>query len=369
MKIVKTKSSRINGTSYHGIDFEATPNQLIEAFGPADYDGNDGSDKTNFEWSLELLNEDQCPGEGIVFTVYDWKEYRPLDGDEMVHWHIGAHSTCDSIDALDTVLQCVEVAKYVYKQEMSRFERPNEKLVAAAKKYKEVLRPKEAKPSEVEEYLKSKGFRYGYTVIESLPGVRTGMVIFNHDFKSEFEIPSELFLNEISLMGYQVLRAKELAPYRHPRSQRPKGYVKQTLVDRMIADGNKGISYTDVIKHLLKIEHGEDYVYDYKSSDRGWFSDAFYGNSGKGYLINGAGICGIYKNDGKYYAKYYTKQEKVAYATNRLASTLKRLANYYVAESQWFTREEYERSKKQALSSYKRSIESAKNMKPNTHGK
>lgn len=360
MQIVKTKSSRLNGTSYHGIDFEATPNQLIAAFGPADYDGNDGSDKTNFDWDLELLDDDQCPGEGIVFTVYDWKEYRPLDGDEMVHWHIGAHSASDSIIAVDAVLQCVEVPNYVYKQEMSRFDRPNEKLVAAAKKYKEVLRPTEAKPSEVEKYLESNGVLRGYTVIESLTGVRTGVVIFYYDVKSEIENHQEI-VKAIARMGYQVLQAEELAPYRHPKSQRPKGYVKQTLVDRMIADGNKGISYTDVIKHLLKIEHGEDYVYDRNSSDRGWFSDGF--NRGNGYLVSGAGTCGLVKQNGKYYAKYYTKLEKVEYATNRLANTLQRLANYYVAESPWFTREEYERSKKQALSSYKRSIESAKNMK------
>lgn len=352
MKIIKTRSSRLNGTSYHGIDFEATPNQLIAAFGDPSHACNDGSDKVNLEWDLELLDDDQKPGEGIVFSVYDWKEYRSLSMDEKVDWHIGAHSTSDSIYAVDAVLQVITDAKYIY--------RPNDKLVEAAKKYKEVLRPTEAKPSEVEEYLESKGVLRGYTVIESLTGVRTGVVIFYYDVKSEVNNFKEI-VNAVSRMGYQVLQAEELAPYRNPKSQRPKGYVKQTLVDRMIADGNKGISYTDVIKHLLKIEHGEDYVYDRNSSDRGWFSDGFYG--GKGYLVSGAGICGIYKNDGKYYAKYYTKQEKVEYATNRLASTLKRLANYYVAESPWFTREELERSKKQALSSYKRSIESAKNMK------
>lgn len=357
MKIVKTNSSRLNGTSFHGIEFTATPNQLVAAFGPADYDGNDGSDKTNFYWDLELLEDDQKPGQGIVFTVYDWKEYRSLNMDEKVTWHIGAHSTSDSIDALDAVLEVLDDAKYVY--------RPNDKLVEAAKKYKAVLRPTEAKPSEVEKFLKRNGVLRGYTVIESLTGVRTGKVIFYYDVKSEVENYEEI-VTAVSLMGYQVLQAEELAPYRNPKHTRPKGYVKQTLVDRMIADGNKGITYTEVIKHLLKIDRGEDYVYDRNSPDRGWFSDGF--NRGNGYLMRGSGTCGIYKKDGKYFAKYYTKQEKIAYATKRLADTLQRLANYYVAESPWFTSEEYERCKKQALSSYKRSIEYTKNMKikPNT---
>jgi hypothetical protein len=31
--------------------------------------------------------------EGEVFTVYDWKEGRVLDEDELIEWHIGGHSS------------------------------------------------------------------------------------------------------------------------------------------------------------------------------------------------------------------------------------------------------------------------------------
>jgi hypothetical protein len=37
---------------------------------------------------------------GEVFTVYDWKYYRPLGEEEMVEWHIGGHSGGVTADAL-----------------------------------------------------------------------------------------------------------------------------------------------------------------------------------------------------------------------------------------------------------------------------
>jgi hypothetical protein len=60
-------------------------NQLIKVLGEPDYDGNTGEDKTNFEWDMELDS-------GDVFTVYDWKEYRMIDIDEEIEWHIGGRS-------------------------------------------------------------------------------------------------------------------------------------------------------------------------------------------------------------------------------------------------------------------------------------
>jgi hypothetical protein len=46
---------------------------------------NDGEDKVNFEWEMET-------DDGDVFTVYDWKEYRSLNENEMIEWHIGGHN-------------------------------------------------------------------------------------------------------------------------------------------------------------------------------------------------------------------------------------------------------------------------------------
>ena len=46
-----TKQSA-SGTSFHGVKFKATPQQLINLF-PNSYDEqNDGRDKTNFDFTL-----------------------------------------------------------------------------------------------------------------------------------------------------------------------------------------------------------------------------------------------------------------------------------------------------------------------------
>jgi hypothetical protein len=45
--------------------------------------------------------------EGEVFTIYDWKEYRPLQRDEYVTWHIGAKSKSVSNDAERELLKAL----------------------------------------------------------------------------------------------------------------------------------------------------------------------------------------------------------------------------------------------------------------------
>ncbi len=92
--MAKKTNSSTNGTSFHDVTFKATVNQLINAFGEPDYDGNTGEDKVNFVWDMET-------DEGDVFTIYDWKHYRKLDLDEIIEWHIGAHSRMISWDAQD----------------------------------------------------------------------------------------------------------------------------------------------------------------------------------------------------------------------------------------------------------------------------
>lgn len=82
MKISQTDRSPV-GTSFHGQTIVTTYAALAIAVGAPDYECNDGSDKCNFNWTLEL--ED-----GTLFTIYDWKEYRQLGQDELVEWHIGA---------------------------------------------------------------------------------------------------------------------------------------------------------------------------------------------------------------------------------------------------------------------------------------
>ena len=95
----KTKKST-SGTSFHDVTFKASVNQLIGIFGePTIYD-NRGEYKCNFEWDLETFN-------GDVFTVYDWKEYRKIEMDEIIEWHIGAFSQSISLNAKEEVVNAL----------------------------------------------------------------------------------------------------------------------------------------------------------------------------------------------------------------------------------------------------------------------
>jgi hypothetical protein len=87
-----------DGTSFFGTTIRATVNQLISAFGDPTMDSNWGDDKVNFEWEMET--ED-----GEVFTIYDWKEGRPLGLDEYVVWHIGAMNKSVCNTAEDEILE------------------------------------------------------------------------------------------------------------------------------------------------------------------------------------------------------------------------------------------------------------------------
>ena len=88
-----------DGTSFHGVTIRATVDQLTKAFGEPD-DNNTGEDKVNFVWDMET-------DEGEVFTIYDWKEYRPIGKDEFVTWHIGAKSKSDSNVAEREILKAL----------------------------------------------------------------------------------------------------------------------------------------------------------------------------------------------------------------------------------------------------------------------
>lgn len=79
-----TKKSAV-GTSFHNTTILCTPNELKHYLGEPTYDDNCGDDKVNLEW----VCEDKL---GNVFTIYDWKEYRPLSWDEKVNWHIGGNN-------------------------------------------------------------------------------------------------------------------------------------------------------------------------------------------------------------------------------------------------------------------------------------
>jgi hypothetical protein len=94
------RSNNTGGTSFHGVTLTTTPQQLIDALGEPQYFSNDGSDKTNMDYSLETEDE-------IAFTIYDWKEYRPLQMDETIEFHIGGFSYSQSVEAKNEVLRLI----------------------------------------------------------------------------------------------------------------------------------------------------------------------------------------------------------------------------------------------------------------------
>ena len=100
----KKTYKNVNGTSFQDVTFKASVNQLINAFGEPTIQDNTGEDKVNFEWDMETEN-------GDVFTTYDWKEYRKLDLNEQIEWHIGSFSKGNSLDAQSEVLK--ELGNYV----------------------------------------------------------------------------------------------------------------------------------------------------------------------------------------------------------------------------------------------------------------
>ena len=98
---MKQTDKSANGTSFHNHTFSATVGDLRKALGEPYCEQNDGEDKVNFEWIMET--ED-----GTVFTVYDWKEYRQLDENEDIEWHIGGRSGLTTGKALSEITKALD---------------------------------------------------------------------------------------------------------------------------------------------------------------------------------------------------------------------------------------------------------------------
>jgi hypothetical protein len=78
---MKSTLKSLSGTSFHMSTVKATLNELKQVLGEVHFT-NDFEDKVQNEWLMEL--ED-----GSVFSVYDWKEYRSYDDNEVIEWHLG----------------------------------------------------------------------------------------------------------------------------------------------------------------------------------------------------------------------------------------------------------------------------------------
>ena len=82
---MKHTTKEANGTSFHNTTIETTLTELIRVCGEPLYTTNDGEYKVNYEFNMET-------DAGDIFTIYDWKEYRPIAKDEVIEWHIGGKS-------------------------------------------------------------------------------------------------------------------------------------------------------------------------------------------------------------------------------------------------------------------------------------
>lgn len=100
----KKTTQSTDGTSFQGVTILTSVQNLINTFGEPTVQDNTGEDKVNFEWDMETEN-------GDVFTIYDWKEYRKIDLDEQIEWHIGSHSRDISGEAQYEVMR--ELGNYV----------------------------------------------------------------------------------------------------------------------------------------------------------------------------------------------------------------------------------------------------------------
>jgi hypothetical protein len=92
MKTTLNITDNIGGTSWYGLTLIATPNEIIKALEEPHFVDENVGEKVSLEWDYET--ED-----GLVFTIYDWKEYlqpSALHRDSFYKFHIGVKESTDN---------------------------------------------------------------------------------------------------------------------------------------------------------------------------------------------------------------------------------------------------------------------------------
>lgn len=96
MTLKQPTSVNYTSTSFHGVAIQTSPSALIELCEVLDieyHENNTGEDKCNFDFDFYVPEED------LHFTVYDWKEYQPLNLYSSYEFHIGAKDQASSFKA------------------------------------------------------------------------------------------------------------------------------------------------------------------------------------------------------------------------------------------------------------------------------
>jgi hypothetical protein len=96
--MIENKYTNADGTSSYRVEIGSTVSRLKEVLGEPYSEQNDGRDKVNFEWLLTLNGTDPI-------TVYDWKQYREIDEDEFIDFHIGGKSLASTEQAKEEILK------------------------------------------------------------------------------------------------------------------------------------------------------------------------------------------------------------------------------------------------------------------------
>ena len=94
-KTTLTRTNNISGTSYYGATIISSVNKIAEALGEPHYEDRCVDEKVSVEWDFETEN-------GVVFTIYDWKEYSCpacTNRDRKYAFHIGVKNgyECDEV--------------------------------------------------------------------------------------------------------------------------------------------------------------------------------------------------------------------------------------------------------------------------------
>ena len=90
----------INGTSFHGVVINTSIKKLKSVLGEPTIQDNTGEDKVNVEWGV-------ITKQGIVGTIYDWKEYRRLGEDDIVQFHIGGKTEEDTLKVKNELVKLI----------------------------------------------------------------------------------------------------------------------------------------------------------------------------------------------------------------------------------------------------------------------
>lgn len=125
--LIKTSNKSTGGTSFHNCEITATVDEIKAICGDPIEDINDGGDKINFEWNLEM--------DGTFFTLYDYKYYRPLLPYEPINWHIGTRLAGESNRVLSKLRNILAEYRMSIAHHKTFYEKWNEGIVTNLGKY------------------------------------------------------------------------------------------------------------------------------------------------------------------------------------------------------------------------------------------